>query len=155
MPLCNISELSYTTLETSYIPQVGSEIIRVMRLRMSMEDPFETIPEAPSPVPEIPIAALSESRPKRYRTAKIWYILPIITMLAGLGSGYLIWAPKSAEMEAMHPTAIREQVNPQNGYPIRAKYRNVGPRLVAAGVIDEAQFIRLYQQAGKPLTPDQ
>jgi hypothetical protein len=122
---------------------------------MSMEDPFETIPDVPSPVPEIPIAAPSESRPKRFRTAKIWYILPIITMLAGLGSGYLIWAPKSAEMEAMHPTAIREQVNPQNGYPIQAKYRNVGPQLVAAGVIDEAQFIRLYQQAGKPLTPDQ
>lgn len=120
-----------------------------------MEDNFETIPEAPSPVPEVPVSAPAKPRQKRFHTAKIWYILPIITMLTGLGSGYLIWSPKSAEMEAMHPTAIREQVNPKNGYSIRAKYRNVGPQLVAAGVIDEAQFIRLYQQAGKPLTPDQ
>lgn len=122
---------------------------------MSMEENLDPGTEAISPQPEFPVEAPLEPRHKRVHTAKIWYILPIITLLAGLGSGYLIWAPKSTEMESMHPTAIREHVNPKNGYSIHAKYRNVGPQLVAAGVIDQDQFTRLYQQAGKPLTQEQ
>jgi hypothetical protein len=48
-----------------------------------------------------------------------------------------------------------QQVNPPDGYSIPAIFREVGPRLVAAGAIDMTKFTNLYEQQGKPLTDEQ
>lgn len=122
---------------------------------MSMEENQDLYNEPLFSASEIPSTTRPGPRPKRAHIAKIWYILPIITMLLGLGSGYLIWSPKAAEMASMQPGAIRSQINPQNGYQIRAKYGNVGPELISAGVIDQGQFVKLYQQAGSALDPEE
>lgn len=97
----------------------------------------------------------SEPRQKKVHTARFLYFLPIIAWLIGLGTGYLIWSPKSTTKTTTQSATIRDQVIPKNGFQIRAKFRNVGPQLVSAGVIDYDQFVKLYQQAGKPLTTEQ
>ena len=43
---------------------------------------------------------------------------------------------------------LMEQVNP-------AKFSDLGPKMIAAGVFDAADFEKLYQQAGRPLNDQQ
>jgi hypothetical protein len=53
---------------------------------------------------------------------------------------------------ALDTAALMEQVNPRDGYRLGVEYGTLGPRLVAAGVIDAAAFIALYERAGAPLS---
>ena len=51
--------------------------------------------------------------------------------------------------------ALYEQINPKDGYNLSVSYGNLGPQLLASGVIDYAAFASIYQNAGSPLTADQ
>lgn len=48
-----------------------------------------------------------------------------------------------------------DEVNPVAGYEIDAKYGNLGPKMVAFGVVDSKKFIEIYEKSNQPLTPEQ
>lgn len=48
--------------------------------------------------------------------------------------------------------SLADQVQPPGGYPLPASYGDLGPKLVAAGVIDYDRLAQLYLQRGQPLT---
>jgi hypothetical protein len=96
---------------------------------------------------------------------RFWAVLALFTYVAGLGSGFMLWGrqmPDSAssldqtdngyrdEMEAM-----AAQINPKEGFEIPATYGDIGPRLVEVGAIDLDQFVKIYQEMGKPLSKEQ
>ncbi|OGZ39222.1 MAG: hypothetical protein A3E90_03075 [Candidatus Portnoybacteria bacterium RIFCSPHIGHO2_12_FULL_40_11] len=47
------------------------------------------------------------------------------------------------------------QVNPEEGYTIKAKYGNIGPKLLESGAIDFEKFKDIYARSGSPLTEEQ
>jgi hypothetical protein len=51
--------------------------------------------------------------------------------------------------------ALYEQINPKDGYNLSVSYGNLGPQLLASGVIDYDAFASIYENAGSPLTADQ
>jgi len=96
---------------------------------------------------------------------KYWAVLALITYIAGLGSGYMLWGSskagngagggKAASGEHDDMGALFDQVNPPDGYELPIQYGNFAPRLVAAGIIDYAGFVKLYQEIGFPLSEQQ
>lgn len=52
-------------------------------------------------------------------------------------------------------TALYEQINPKGGYNLSISYGNLGPQLLASGVIDYDAFAAIYQNAGRALTVEQ
>jgi hypothetical protein len=50
-------------------------------------------------------------------------------------------------------SALAAQVNPPDGYSLPARYADLGPRLLAAGVIDFDAFAAIYESSGNPLSP--
>lgn len=51
--------------------------------------------------------------------------------------------------------ALYEQINPKDGYNLSVSYGDLGPQLLASGVIDYDSFAAIYQNAGSPLTAEQ
>ena len=51
--------------------------------------------------------------------------------------------------------ALYEQINPKDGYSLSVSYGNLGPQLLASGVIDYDAFAAIYQNAGSPLSAEQ
>ncbi len=93
---------------------------------------------------------------------KFWLVLAVVTYIAGVGSGYLFWGrssgsdqthEESANSSQVH--ALAAQINPKDGYRLPITYGNIGPQMLAAGVIDLNQFVALYQEIGKPLSQEQ
>ncbi len=124
-----------------------------------------TLPEdqaGPTPWPE--------SLPHRYtrRPYLAQVLAPILIFLTGLGVGYLLGvsrpAPLAADSALLTPVApppsatispavdLLNQINPPQGYTLPVSFGDLGPRLVAAGAIDADRFVRVYQEAGQPLT---
>ena len=48
-----------------------------------------------------------------------------------------------------------DQINPAQGNEINASYGDLGPKMVASGVIDLEKLKQVYQQSGQPLTEEQ
>ena len=48
-----------------------------------------------------------------------------------------------------------DEVNPVDGYEIDTKFENLGPKMIALGVIDQAKFITVYEKSNQPLTSGQ
>lgn len=71
------------------------------------------------------------------------------------------WQPTAANQGAQHTTtsaetsALYEQINPKDGYHLSVSYGNLGPQLLASGVIDYDAFAAIYQNAGSPLSAEQ
>ena len=96
---------------------------------------------------------------------RIGLLISLISLLTGLGGGYLLWgripadaAHREATME--HPSGdpvadLVLRINPPEGYSLPVSYGDLGPRLLAAGAIDYDLFLRLYEQKGQPLTDAQ
>ncbi len=67
----------------------------------------------------------------------------------------------SAKSPAADPAAVvdlpglAEQVNPAEGFAFQAKFGDIGPQLLASGVIDEEKFTAIYERGGDPLTEEQ
>lgn len=57
---------------------------------------------------------------------------------------------KSAETSSLY-----EQINPKDGYNLSVSYGDLGPQLLASGVIDYDIFMAIYQNAGSPLSTEQ
>ncbi len=47
------------------------------------------------------------------------------------------------------------EVNPAYGYEINARYGNLGPQMIKAGIIDLEKFKSVYDRSGQPLTKEQ
>ena len=97
----------------------------------------------------------------RNNLRRFWALLALITYVIGLGSGYLLWGKtasdnssnKGGEGSGEHTdmSAMAEQINPPEGYKLPIRYGVFGPKLLAAGVIDYEQFMKLYREIGAPL----
>jgi hypothetical protein len=99
--------------------------------------------------------------------------LVLASFLMGLLGSYWMWGRKpqtvgaevrplaaspdagSDEGGKMDVAALFAQVNPPDGYKLPLRYGDLGPRLLASGVIDYDAFAAVYENAGDPLTKAQ
>jgi len=63
-------------------------------------------------------------------------------------------APTTTSTTASSDNLFNE-INPVNGFEINASYGNLGPKMIALGVIDPAKFTSTYAKSNQPLTPEQ
>jgi hypothetical protein len=97
-------------------------------------------------------------------------ITQIASAIVGLVAVFIIvmairWQPGTASepgQAATQDTAtnrdasvLSEQINPKDGYNLSVSYGNLGPQLLASGVIDYDAFAAIYQNAGKPMSAEQ
>src|SRR3989344_2553401 len=50
---------------------------------------------------------------------------------------------------------VFDEINPVSGFEIDASYGNLGPKMIASGVIDREKFKNIYEKSNQPLTPEQ
>ena len=63
---------------------------------------------------------------------------------------------KSKETAAKKETAnLFDEINPEKGFEINAKYDDLGPKMIASGVIDLEKFKQTYEKSAQPLTKEQ
>ncbi|MBI5126974.1 hypothetical protein HZA76_00780 [Candidatus Roizmanbacteria bacterium] len=63
---------------------------------------------------------------------------------------------KGKEIATRKETAnLFNEINPEKGYEINAKYGDLGPKMIESGVIDLEKLKQVYKQSGQPLTKDQ
>jgi hypothetical protein len=96
---------------------------------------------------------------------KVWVCIIIVAFLAGNGSGFFINEQRHARNESnlasqdqqttSEMAHMARQVNPPAGYQIKANFGAVGPELLAAGAMNYAAFLEVYEQAGVPLNETQ
>lgn len=48
-----------------------------------------------------------------------------------------------------------DEINPTKGFEINAKYGDLGPKMIASGVIDLEKFRQTYEKSAQPLTKEQ
>lgn len=48
-----------------------------------------------------------------------------------------------------------DEINPTKGFEINAKYDDLGPKMIASGVIDLEKFKQTYEKSAQPLTKEQ
>jgi hypothetical protein len=101
-------------------------------------------------------------------------LLFVLTVFAlGLGGGYLLsgYFPTTLDNTTTEVNASSEEVvevsdsseevsaldqlNLPDHYPLLVSYDDIGPQLLAAGAIDYDRFVRVYDEAGQPLTREQ
>jgi len=115
--------------------------------------------EMPAPVDAVPGRHSQLSIRKKQRG--VWGLIALGIYLVGLGSGYLVWGrtlPGSGSNTTKANAdldALFEEVNPSAGVELPVRYGGFAPELIAAGVIDYAQFVKLYQEIGAPLSEQQ
>lgn len=132
-----------------------------------LKDTGSEIPATETEVSSIPL--------KRRKHSVWWIFLALLLAFAlGLSSGYFAWgrplayyeetaagpeatptAEHAAHTATIDMAAIAQQVNPPEGYALSVKLGDLGPRLVAAGAIDYQKFVKVYTDAGQPLTAEQ
>ncbi len=95
------------------------------------------------------------------------FLLGIITSFAAWGRRPMLFAPADIQPVAISSpaskvqgnridfNALMQQVNPPEGYKIPARYGDLGPELIEAGVIEPGAFAAVYENAGNPLTAAQ
>lgn len=108
--------------------------------------------ETESAPPTLVLPAASAPR----RRCWPWQAVFILaTFVVGTAAGYLLRGIGRGASDPADAAALAEQVNPPQGYALPAIFGDVGPRLLAAGAINLAQFGQVYAQAGQPLTEEQ
>lgn len=60
-----------------------------------------------------------------------------------------------AENNKIDTQSLFDQVNPPQGYTLKANYDDLGPKILQSGAIDLEKFKSIYEQAGSPLTNEQ
>lgn len=63
--------------------------------------------------------------------------------------------PSTTQATAASKDNLFDEVNPEGGFEVSAKYGNLGPKMVALGVIDQQKFIEIYEKSNQPLTSEQ
>jgi hypothetical protein len=109
----------------------------------------------------------------RAMTSWLYPSLVLASFLMGILSSYWMWGRKlqtvgtdlrplatspdasSDEGDKMDMAALFAQVNSSDGYKLPLRYGDLGPRLLANGVIDYDAFAAVYENAGDPLTQAQ
>ncbi|MBU4220439.1 MAG: hypothetical protein KKA10_02255 [Euryarchaeota archaeon] len=108
----------------------------------------------------------------RFKNSNLYLIIVIISIL--FISVYLfvsnIKTPESSVIEnnsatladtyqkqikEINTAALYAQVVPPEGVTFPFTWKNIGPRLIASGVIDLEKFRSLYESSGRPLTEEQ
>ncbi len=69
--------------------------------------------------------------------------------------GSFVVSQKQLMKNPTNADEIFEMINPSSGYEIKASYEDLGPKMLASGVIDLEKFKNVYQQSGQPLTDEQ
>lgn len=69
--------------------------------------------------------------------------------------GTAVVSQKTIKKNSSSADKIFEAINPSTGYVINASYDDLGPKMIASGVIDLEKFKSVYQQSGQPLTDEQ
>ena len=89
--------------------------------------------------------------------SRYWAVLALVTYFLGLGSGYLIRSKTSIEkiQARANMGAILKQINPPDGFTLPIRYGDFAPKLIASGAIDYEKFVKLYEEAGNPLSEGQ
>ena len=105
-----------------------------------------------------PTLAKRPSRSARSRRPVLQALCLLVPFSLGLGAGFAAWGrPRlfGIGRPASDASAIAKEVNPAAGYKLPVSFGDVGPKLLAAGAIDETKFLQLYESAGQPLTDEQ
>ncbi len=94
---------------------------------------------------------------KRIRQTAWIIIAIVVTFLLGIGSGYLKWGQaETAELKQQKElAALYEQVNLKDGYALPVSYGDLGPQLLASGMISYDAFAAIYESAANPLSAEQ
>ena len=123
-----------------------------------------TIPDPGPSRPRTDERALLLLRQKQV-SRRLWRaITALAALVLTVSSAYGIWGPKASpsEVPAMLTSAnasgldysvLAAQANPREGYSLPARYGDLGPRLLGAGVIDYDAFAAIYESSGNPLSP--
>jgi len=64
-------------------------------------------------------------------------------------------AAKPVNTEEGASGEIFEQINPSEGYELKATFGDLGPRMLSMGVVDKDKFIQVYEQNEQPLSEQQ
>ncbi len=110
-----------------------------------------------------PILPDDPAPPPSPRTlSRVWIPVALLIGFAlGIGGGFLLWARPAAQSAAEESAprsrvaTLVESINPPEGYELPVRFNDLGPGLLEAGAIDLPRFIQVYQNAGRPLTPEQ
>ncbi len=62
---------------------------------------------------------------------------------------------KTVVSNAANQDNLFDEVNPVEGFTIKASYGNLGPKMTSSGVIDLAKFKETYEKSNSPLTEEQ
>jgi hypothetical protein len=125
---------------------------------------LENLNESRNEVEDLPDLGSSGERSSKPRwrpwknPQRLWSVLVLVTYLLGLGSGFMLWgrnAESAKEPDQSDMQDMAAQINPGDGYQLPASYGNIGPRLLEAGAINLKEFVKLYQDMGKPLSDEQ
>lgn len=126
----------------------------------NQDDPEEDLVALDAYV-QMPVGRFPTKAKRRFRRSHaLWALVMLVIYLFGLGSGYGLWglpAPEelAAQRQETEIAEVMAQVNPAEGYTVPAHFGHMGPKMVAAGVFDVAEFEQVYQQANQPLTQEQ
>ena len=146
------------TIDPENLDKEDKEQIGEAELADPSRDSVLNIPDSPPVVdPFTKRRSRLHGKPRR-----LWAVLALFTYIVGLGSGYVLrgmQAPASAsnpgQADHSEMQAMAAQINPKDGYKIPATYGDIGPRLVEVGAIDLDQFVKVYQEMGRPLSKEQ
>jgi len=97
------------------------------------------------------------------KTFRPWiYFLVIAVFVLGNVSGYFIRGQWQQDDQVANVGGVEKnladmmaQVNPSDGYKLRASYGDLGPQILSGGGIDYQAFVALYESSGRPLTERQ
>ncbi len=101
--------------------------------------------------------------PQKNRNPLAWKALGLLVVFTlGVISGFFLrdyvvqlQAQRAEEAANQALAELIREVNPPEGYTLPVQYNDLGPQLVAAGVINPKTFARALQQGGHPLSPEQ
>ena len=98
-------------------------------------------------------------RPGRNKNLAIKALVLLLIFIFGGGGGYMLGSrfghndrSSLSSQKRIDAMSLMRQINPAQGYEIKAAVGDVGMQLVSAGAIDLARFAGLYKQQNKPLT---
>lgn len=94
---------------------------------------------------------------RRIRQIASIIVVAVVTFFLGFGGGYLKWGQdETAELKQQKEMSdLYEQVNPVDGYTLPVSYEDLGPQLMAAGVIDYDAFRNVMAESGDALSSRQ
>lgn len=84
----------------------------------------------------------------------LWFI--VFKVVSGLQLPRLLASvTKPVPKKSTQTTNPFDEINPRDGYEIDATYGELGPKMLAMGVIDFEKFQSVYNKSGQKLTPEQ